>query len=341
MSVTIADIAKEAGVSIATVSRVVNGTKPVSPEVRARVCKVIEQYHYKPNALARGLITRKTQMIGIVIPDISNPVFGAMVSGVSSVCDTHGYTVIISQSQKRREQELQVLDVLEDKGIDGVLFAGVEVSGELTDTMAAKAYPVVLVMQEAREPGRLDTVIHDNWQAGQDAAEFLIQNGHRRIALISGPDYDFSSGEKRTGGFMAGLAYHDLQLPASCVEAGDFSFASGFRAMKKIYEENAILPTAVMAGNDHMAAGAIQFLAGVGMKVPDDISVMGFDDLELASYIVPELATVRVPYFEEGVRAAELLISRMDERHEQENQPEPQFVQVPHKIIRRKSVASI
>jgi len=334
MAITIADIAKEAGVSISTVSRVMNNTKPVSPELRDRVYKIIEKNNFKPNALAQGLITKKTNMVGVVVPDISNPVFGALTKGINSVCTRKGYTIMVCESGGEHEREMKLLDVLEDKQTDGVLFAGVDVNQDLVDAMLKKQYPVVLVTQEsAAGENIIDTVTHDNLQAVCDAVHFLIDNGHERIAYLGGPKHDFSSGKKRLKGYRQALSEAGIAVPDSYIEQGEFSFQSGYDRMKRLYEENSILPTAVVAGSDLIAIGGIQFLTSVGVSVPDDISVIGFDDLDFATYFRPELSTVRIPYFEEGEKAARELIKLMSgEKVESATQ------YVPHKIIRRGTI---
>lgn len=337
MAVTIADIAREAGVSISTVSRVMNNTKPVSPEVKARVFEVIEKYSYKPNALAKGLITRKTNIVGVIVPDISNSVFGALTKGINSVCAAKGYTIMVCESGGEEEGELRLLEILADKKIDGVLFAGVDVNQKLIDAMLGKEYPTILVTQEAStEVNQLYTVTHNNELATYDAVHFLLDNGHSEIGYIGGPKHDFSSGRKRLAGYKKALSEAGISVPDSYVEQGQFSFQAGYDGMKRIYEENVKLPTAVVAGSDLIAIGAVQFLNSVHISVPDQISIIGFDDLDFVTYFRPELTTVRIPYFTEGEKAAKELIKLM-----QGKGSGTEVFYVPHKIIRRGTVKKI
>ncbi|GEQ23264.1 catabolite control protein A [Clostridium butyricum] len=336
MAKTIGDIAKEAGVSISTVSRVINNTKPVNPELRERVYEVIKKNNFKPNVLARGLITKKTNTIGVIIPDISNAVFGALTKGINSVSSKKGYTLMVCESGGEQETELKLLDVLEDKRIDGILFAGVNVSQTLVNTMKQKDYPVVLVTQEASVGSNvMNTVIHDNVQAAYDAVNFLIDNGHKKIAYLGGPKYDFSNGEKRLRGYKKALETAGIEPLDSYIIQGDFSFQFGYDGMKKLYEENRILPTAVVAGSDLIAVGAIQFMYTVGLKVPDEMSIIGFDDLEFTTYFKPELSTIRIPYFEEGEIATKELLKLMEGK-----KVDPVTHYVSHKIIRRSTIKS-
>lgn len=334
MAVTIADIAKEAGVSISTVSRVINNTKPVSPELKERVYRIIEKNHFTPNALAQGLITKKTNIVGVIVPDISNAVFGALTKGINSVCSSKGYTIMVCESGGELEREMNLLNILEDRQIDGVLFAGVDVNQELVNAMQKKDYPVVLVTQECSvKENIIDTVTHDNVQALYDVVMFLHENGHERIAYLGGPEYDFSSGQKRLKGYKKALSELKISVPYSYIEQVQFSFQGGYEGMKRIYEENSILPTAVVTGSDLIAIGAIQFLNGQGIGVPEEISIIGFDDLDFATYFRPELSTVRIPYFEEGEIAAKELLKYMAG-----SKTRASTHYIPHKIIRRGTV---
>ena len=337
MAVTIEDIAREAGVSIATVSRVINKTKPVSAELRDRVYEVIEKNHFKPNSLAQGLITKKTNTIGIIVPDISNAVFGKLTNGINSVFAQEGYTVVLCESQGELEKELKLLGILEEKQIEGLLFAGVDVNHTLVERMRKRNYPVVLVTQEASEDEEaVHTVIHNNVEAMYDAVKFLLDNGHERIAYLGGPKNDFSSGKKSVIGYKKALEEAGIEVKDSYIAQGDFSFEAGYQGMKKLYEENSKLPTAVVTGSDVIAVGAIQYLDNMRVKIPDDISIMGFDDSEFATYIKPELSTVRISYYDEGVKAAEMLRELMDGSTEA-----PMKEYVPHKIIRRSTTKNL
>lgn len=337
MAVTIDDIAREAGVSVSTVSRVINNSKPVSDALREKVFDIIERNNYKPNALAQGLATNRTNMIGVVVPDISNAVFGMLTKGINSICARRGYTIIVCESGGKLEEELRLLQVLQDKIISGVLFAGVDVNKTLTDAMLDKDYPVVLVTQEASAgEGIIHTVIHDNVRAVHDATNFLLENGHRKIAYVGGEKHDFSSGKKRLAGYKSALQDAGIPITDSWITQKSFSYQSGYDAMRKIYEENVMLPTAVVAGSDLIAAGVIQFLKDVSVSVPEEISVIGFDDLESITYLPMNLSTVRINYFDEGEKAARALMRLIDGVGEM-----PKTEYVPHKIIRRSTTKAV
>lgn len=343
MAVTIADVAKEANVSISTISRVVNNSKTVSPELKEHVFKVIERTGYRPNVLARGLITKQTQTIGLVVSDISNPVIATVAKGINSVCQERGYTVVVCETDGKAERETELLNKLAEHRIDGLVFAGVDVNHKLTEHMLRMEYPVVLVtQQESYGETRVDTVIHDNYHLTYDAVSFLIANGHRRIAFIAGPKNDYSSGMLRIEGYHAALKEHSIPPTESYVRYGDFSFDAGYESMRQIYEESLELPTAVIAASDLMAIGAMQSAFSLGLSVPEDLSVMGIDDSEMAKYSRPSLSTVRIPYFEEGALAGETLFRLIEERREEKTGTQmPTIEYVKHRIIRRASVGRV
>lgn len=343
MAKTISDIAKEAGVSISTVSRVMNNTKAVSDELKEKVYKVIEKNNYTPNIHAQSLTTKKTDIIGVVIPDISNSVFGAITKGINSICSKEGYTLMVCESGGEQEREIKLLNALEEKQIDGVIFSGVYVDEKMVDIMQKKDYPVVLVQQEANMKNTpLDTVTCENVQAIYDVVKSYYEMGHKRIAYLGGPEYDYSSGQLRLSGYKNAMDELGLDIPDSYIQQVEFSFNGGYEGMRKIYEESKELPTAVVAGGDVIAVGAIQFLNDNGIGVPEKISVIGFDDLEFSTYMSPKLSTVRIPYFEEGEKAAGILFDRIKNSNQGINGGNGYEVYyAEHKIIRRGTVKSL
>lgn len=339
MAITISDIAKEAGVSISTVSRVMNNTKAVSDELREKVYKVIEKNNYTPNIHAQSLTTKKTGIIGVIIPDISNSVFGAITKGINSICSTEGYTLMVCESGGEKEREINLLNTLEERQIDGVIFSGIDVDKEIIDVMKEKDYPIVLVQQETNlKDHPFDTVTCNNIQAIYDVVQFYYERGHRRIAYLGGPAYDYSSGKLRLAGYKKAMKELGLDIFESYIQQVEFSTDGGYEGMKKIYEESQQLPTAVVAGGDVIAIGSIRFLNNNGLEVPKDISVIGFDDLEFCTYIRPALSTVRIPYFEEGEKAAEFLFDRIRLGKESREEKESVLYYSVHKIIRRGTV---
>ena len=338
MAVTIEDIAREANVSIATVSRVINDSKAVSPKLRQRVMEVVERTHFKPNSFARGLATDKSNIIGVIVTDISNPVISTTIKGINSVCQKNGCIVMVCESDGSGKKEQKLLEQLEEQKASGVLLAGMHVDEERVARMLKMDFPIVMVTQQSSDGIQtINTVIHDNEKAIMDAVSFLHINGHRRIAFIGGPTNDYSSGEMRMKGFRKAAEDLGLDVPDSYIVHGDFTYESGRDGMRRIFEENAVLPTAVLACSDLMAIGAVSCAVSLGLRVPEDLSIMGFDDSDLARYCTPALSTVRIPYFEEGKMAAEELFSLM----ESSQKATGKLLHVPHKVIRRFSVKNI
>jgi LacI family transcriptional regulator len=333
----IKDIAKQAKVSIATVSRVINDSKPVSVELRKRVGEAIEANNFKPNPMARGLVTQRTEIIGIILPNIGNEVFGNLVRGVNDIVTSHGYTLMVCDSGGDKANELRLLDTMTDKRADGVIFAGVHLDRDLVEDMKRRGFAVVLVSQAPADGCEdLDVVILDNTKAVREGMEFLMSRGHRRIAFIAGPERDYSSGTLRLNGYREALAAAGIPIDPGLIRHGDFSYKSGYAAMSAIVSSTAERPTAVFAASDVMATGAMNFLYDRGLRVPEEVSVMGLDDSPIAECTRPALTTIRVSYFDEGITAAETLLDII------EGKPRtPEFHFVPHEIISRGSVLTV
>lgn len=214
MSVTIEDIANEAKVSIATVSRVMNGTKTVSPELKKRVLDAIERNRFKPNTFAKGLATDKSNIIGVIVSDVSNAVISSTIKGINSICQKKGYTVMICESDGDSKKEKMLLERMQEHRASGVLLAGVNIDSSQVQWMLELDYPIVLFTQEAADNKTLiNTVTHDNKKIIADAVEFLMANGHKRIAYISGPQNDYSSGAQRLKAFYEITKNFNLDIP--------------------------------------------------------------------------------------------------------------------------------
>ena len=245
---------------------------------------------------------------------------------------------MICESDGDSRKEKMLLERMKEHRASGVLLAGVNIDSSQVQWMLELDYPIVLFTQAASDNKTLiNTVIHDNKKMIADAVEFLIANGHKRIAYISGPQKDYSSGFQRLNGFYEATKKFRLELPDSYIVEGGFTYESGMNAMQRIYEESLVLPTAVLACCDMTAIGAVACIRKFGMKVPEDLSVMGIDDIELAQYVTPSLSTVRIPYYEEGRKAAKELLMLIEE----DKQSTEALTHVPHKIIRRFSVKNI
>ncbi|MGO0063421.1 LacI family DNA-binding transcriptional regulator [Brevibacillus fluminis] len=333
MTVTIKDIAQLANVSIATVSRVLNNSKPVRPELRERVMKVVEETGFQPNAVARSLVNKETRIIGVMIPDISNNFYSNLIYGIDSVISEYDYSLFLAISDEVVEKELKFLRLFKEKQLDGVIMASIHFLEGHFQQLQDIQVPLVVTGHDL--PGyNIPTVNINNVQASYDATAYLIAQGHQKIACISGPLWDPPCGLDRLGGYRKAMRAHGLDIHDGFMQEGEFTAKSGYEAMRKIWEES-VRPTAVFVATDLMAVGVLNYLYDQGVKVPEDVSVMGFDDLEMASLTRPMLSTVHNDPYMYGRAAAEQILKQL------RNEPVERMSIVPHDLVIRQSVCAI
>ncbi|RFU66631.1 LacI family DNA-binding transcriptional regulator [Peribacillus glennii] len=314
--VRIVDVAKKANVSTATVSRVISNSGTVKKDTTERVLKAIESLNYQPNILARQLRRSETKTILVVVPDITNTFFSKVLRGIESVAIDSGYQVLLGDTLNDAERESGYLNILRQKKADGMILLTAKVDGQVVEDIA-KQYPVVIAC-EYTEGSEIPTVSIDNVSSARKAAEHLITLGHRRIGTITGP-FDSVLGRDRLKGFQQAMAQHGIPLDSLLVQEGDFSFESGCNVMQKFLALG-VPPTAIFAANDEMAIGAIKAIKSKGLKVPEDISVVGFDNIKFASIFEPALTTIAQPSYEIGQKAIELLIKLINKDELDKNQ---------------------
>ncbi|WP_124728047.1 catabolite control protein A [Staphylospora marina] len=310
-TVTIYDVAREAGVSMATVSRVVNGNPNVKPATRKKVLDVIRELGYRPNAVARGLASKKTTTVGVVIPDISNMFYAELARGIEDIASMYHYNIILCNSDLNNERELGLIGTLLEKQVDGLLFLGGELTDAHRELFSAATVPVVLAATRD-EKKEWPFVSIDQIQAAKEAVSVLIHEGNRQVAMISGPLTDPVGGYPRWLGYKEALEENGITLDEKLVKVGDFRYRSGYEAMKELLETVPDI-TAVFAASDEMAVGAMHALMDAGRNVPEDVSVMGFENIPLASRTRPLLSTVAVPMYDIGAVAMRLLTKYMNE----------------------------
>ena len=305
------DVAERAGVSVTTVSHVVNETRPVSDELRQRVLTAMDELGYQPNRLARSLRLQETHTIGMIVPDSANPFFAEVARGIEDTSFEQSYNVILCNSDGNLDKELLYTNVLVEKQVDGILFVAAGVSTEHIRALQTRRMPLVLVDRDI--PGvAVDSVLTDNARGGWQAIHYLIELGHRRIGCITGPS-DVTPSAERVTGYRQALREAGIAADENLVVKGDFQYESGFRATQQLLEMNDP-PTAVFACNDLMAVGAISAVIESGRKVPADLSVIGFDDVPLASFTNPPLTTIAQPKYEMGALATTMLLERVQDR---------------------------
>lgn len=332
MGVTIKDVAKKAGVSIASVSRVINDSKPVTPETKEKILKVIKETGYKPNAMARGLKKNESGLIGLITPDMENGTFAELVKGIESVIEKNSMNLIVSNSKGEIERELKELHIFKEQQLDGIIFSGVKFTKEHKEYFDRYKVPTVVVSQKFPGSG-LSYVDIDNLKAANEAVKYLISMNHSKIALVHGPLYDKSAGEERYDGYYKALTEAGIEVNEGFIKEGNFTIKSGYEAMEEIIKENDKLPTAVFAASDRMAIGILDCCLDNGLSVPEDISIMGFDDIELATVVRPKLTTVNVDYSEIGKKTVELLLDKI-----KKNKDADTFYEADFEIIERETV---
>ncbi len=330
---TIRDVAAHAHVSPTTVSHVINGTRFVDPETEERVRTAIEALGYRPNSLARSLRRRSTSTIGLLVPDNSNPFFADVARAIEDAGFAKGYNVILCNSDGSEEKEVAYIDVLLSKQVDGLILIS---SGNRPDPLHTILDAGVPVVVADRELGELpvDQVLVDNEQGGYLAGKYLTGLGHRRIGCIAGPAGLALSAE-RIRGFRRALAESDLELPDEAIAHGKLHYAGGEAAMLDLLARDLDL-TAVFAGNDLMAIGAIKVLRHSNVRVPDDVSVIGFDNILQSNAIVPALTTIAQPVTELGQISVSLLLKQI-----MEPSGVPSRVLLPTTLVERESCRAL
>jgi len=306
---TIKQVAARAGVSIKTVSRVINGSVYVSEAARRRVARAIAQLNYRPNALARGLVTGRSRSIGLVIADIANPFFPPMVRAIEDAAAARGYNVILCDTDEDADRERGAISVLLERKVDGLILSASRVPEAFLRQLAVDRVPLVVVNRVVRHP-RIAAVLVDSVAGGRLATEHLLAMGHRRIAYLAGPCASFSN-RSRLRGYRQALARAGLPFDPDLVAGGATSLAAGREAMRVLLGLDRP-PTAVFAFDDLMALGALEELRRRGLRVPGDVAIVGFDDIDLAAFVDPPLTTVAQPKVEMGRLAATRLLDMVE-----------------------------
>lgn len=329
---TIDDVAKLAGVSIATVSRVFNNSPLVSEKARQKVLKAAEELGYKPSMPARSLAMKKTNTIGLIVPDISNPYYAEVVRGIEDVCNIYKYNITLCNADNKREKEFQYIEMLRSLWVDGIIFHCDYFSEEHYEMFKNNHIDVVLAGRTTNY--NVPYVGIDNFKAAYDAVNYLISLGHKRIGIIHGPLDEMKEtidSVDRLKGYKQALIDNGLPICNEFIKEANFKYKSGYNAAVEMIKSD-MRPTAIFAISDIMAMGAINAVFDSGLSCPEDISVMGFDNIDLSEATRPSLTTVSQPMYEIGAVAARILIKILN-REEIDNSQ----VILKHKIVVRNS----
>lgn len=325
---TIRDVARLAGVSVATVSRVINKTDSVNPETAGQVLKAIEQLHYVPNAVARGLAGKKMGIIVLILPDILNPFFPALARGVEDVAHKKGLTVILGNSDDLGIKESSYIKVLREKYVDGFIFASNTIREEDVESLRNDRIPIVL-LDRGLNTASCPVIRSNNREGAKLAVQHLIERGCQKIAHIYGPQ-EFITARERLLGYEE-VASRLKGYSPSLMVSGNFDMESGRKAVEQLLARHPDLD-GIFAGNDLMAVGALKALHERGIRVPEQVKVCGFDGIGLTEITEPELTTVAQPVYEMGGLAARILLDEIES-----GVRENTLIELDVKLIPRKS----
>lgn len=327
---SIADVAKMAGVSPATVSRYLNHRSGhMTAQTAKRIQEAIDRLGYCPSTLAQSLRNKTTNMVGVVAHDMTNPFFQQMVRGMEEELDRAGIQLLLCSSHMDPERELCCIQMLNQRQVDGILLMGLNQRIMPQLKMDSRA-PIVLLEQDALG-GIHDSLRIDNKQGARDAVEYLITQGYQRIAHVRGPE-NAAPAEERYGAYCEVLREHGRAVREELVFQGTYCFESGYAAMEAFFSRPDP-PDAVFCSNDTMAFGALRYAAEYGIRVPDQIAVIGYDDIEMASLIMPALTTVHQPVLQLARMAAQILMQRMQKGYSEELPPKSILLK-PQLIVR-------
>jgi LacI family transcriptional regulator len=330
MNVTIYDVAREANVSMATVSRVVNGNPNVKPATRKKVMEVIDRLGYRPNAVARGLASKKTTTVGVIIPDISSTFFAELARGIEDIATMYKYNIILSNSDQNIEKELHLLNTMLGKQVDGIVFMGGNITSEHVDEFEKSPVPIVLA-GSIEESGKIPSVNINYEQAAFDVTKSFIEKGHKEVAIVVGPLREPINKEKKLAGYKRALEEAEVSYREDLVVEGDYTYDSGIEAFEKLLEADP-RPSAIFAGSDEMALGIVHGAEDKGYKIPEDFEVISSDNTRLALMVRPQLTSVVQPLYDIGAVAMRLLTKLMNKESVDE-----QIVVLPHRIEERDS----
>ncbi|MDF2786546.1 MAG: transcriptional regulator [Pantoea eucrina] len=329
---TIKDVAKRAGVSTTTVSHVINKTRFVAEETRNAVWEAIKALHYSPSAVARSLKVNHTKTLGLLATSSEAPYFAEIIEAIENHCFAQGYTLILGNAHNDLQKQRAYLSMMAQKRVDGLLVMCSEYPDDLLQMLEENRNIPMVVMDWGASRGDFTDTVQDNaFQGGYLAGRYLIERGHRDIGAIPG-QLERNTGGGRHAGFLQAMHEAGITVRAEWIVQGDFEPESGYQAMQQILSQKQ-RPTAVFCGGDIMAMGAICAADEMGLRVPQDISVIGYDNVRNARYFTPALTTVHQPKAQLGEKALEMLLDRITSKRE-----EPQTIEVQPSLIERRSV---
>ncbi len=330
MAVTIKDVAKKANVSISTVSRVINSSKPVSDDIKKRVYEVVEELGYTPNPVARSLVMKKRKIIGVIVPEVSMSVMGELINAIEDIAKTYNYDIVLCNTYGEVDNEIRYFELLKAKQVGGIIFATNEINDVNAGQLIDADVPIVLFDRDGTDY-EISSVSVNQEHSTYQAVEYLIENGHSDIMLIRAGDNQQKFALEQLTGYKKALADGSIAYRDERVLDSSFDVEYVYNRIRILALENN-LPTAIFAASDDMAIAAINAMVDTGHKVPEDCAVIGLYDSKIAKMYRPQLTTIAYPIYDMGAIAVRILIKAIESE-----QYKPQNIVLEHALISRDS----
>lgn len=337
MSVTIKDIAKVAGVSHTTVSRALRGHPAISEETVGRVQQIANDLGYVPNKAARGLKTNRSGILGVIVRRIVDPFFGEVLDGIEEVLSEKGFSLFLAASQRDPEREEAIVRLMSERRVDGVIICSTQVGEKHRQQLERFGVPTVLINNQAADD-ITHSVYHDDAEGSSRLARYLIELGHTRIGYLGNARAGRTT-EERKQGYLNELKRHGLPAPPQYMVDGPNGLVEGGRIGTLKFLEQSSPPTGLICYNDVMAIGAMRTLSEAGWRVPDDISVTGFDNIDLAAYVTPPLTTFDQPKYALGYQAALMMLRLLDKQEDERSGLSSDVITLHGELVLRQSTA--
>jgi LacI family transcriptional regulator len=337
MKITIKEIAKEAGVSIATVSMILNNKdKNITNATRMRVLDVVKKHHYVPNAMAGSLVTQRTHIIGLILPDITNPFFPGIARGAEDKANEAGYSIIFCNTDDKLEVEEKYIESLTKKMADGIIIAHSSNSEKMSEILERCKVPIILIDRDFYSENIRGKVLVNNLKGSYEGVLHLINKGYKKIAYLSG-SLKTKTAQDRLEGYKNALLDNGLEYQEKLVKLGEYKIEWGRNGVICLLNETEKFD-AIFCGNDLIAIGAMKEIKEKGFRIPKDIGVMGFDDIYLAGLVEPSLTTIRQPNYKMGYNAMELLLENINNPNKNNYVTEMKTITLETEIIERNSI---
>ncbi|SDW78438.1 LacI family DNA-binding transcriptional regulator [Paenibacillus sp. CF384] len=310
MQPKIKDVARLAGVSVTTVSRVLNGEKYVKDDLKRKVNQAIEELGYAPSHIARSLVRNKTNLIGVIVPDITSSFYATILSSIEEAASANDYNLLVCNISEDIDKEYKYLNVFQEMRVEGIIIMHEKINEEIRSLIHKMKIPVIFSSVKPMDQ-QFVSVIVDDYKAAYDATSYLIELGHEEIGFIGGDMRDITSGQNRYSGYRNALASKGIRIIHEHIRFGDYKVKSGYAQMKELLRVSQ-RPTAVFAVSDDMAVGAMNCIRDHNLRVPEDISVIGFDGSQLTELTRPTLTSMEQPIHEMGKETMRILLHQVE-----------------------------